>query len=586
MIHYFSRLESRLSGLKKKYRDHEVKVARKLLAWTFLEFFRTLLRQPLHVIRQLSVKWQRDHRQRKGDELKVAIAMLGGVGDILIYGLAIKEFSKRIKYKHTIDIYTDGVPPKGVLDFVFQKYPFIRQCVGDDGHKWPMFLEHTPHMSTEPYDVLLRIDRYVSVAHCGYEYVARRSPWLSFFCRKNRSFYKKNAKYFKDPPAYHSLVTQWSILNGKARWQQSDSCQLLGIDNSNHTFLSLDPASMDILSTLGLQNTPYITLQRGINCQNNLASSTKLWPVHFYEKFIKSFHEKYRHIKIVQLGHSQNTCALLPGIDIDLIGKTSLDEVAIILKHSLFHLDGEAGMVHMKKFLNGRSIVLFGPTSAEVFGYPENINITGNGCRSWCEWVSDDWNKTCLRGFAEAPCMASITPEMVMNAADSLLQRQKNYAYVLEKENIGEEDIVPYILRCCRDPKAKIVDIFNRQGLFVAKELRKSFEDVTVFDLNFQFDSFAKAEAEGLKLEYGCLYNIAMPDDSSDVVIWQNGDSAVTQLRCVLKEVYRILKPEGFLLLSGVTFAPEDLRAVGIERNEEKFSPTAVIAFTKKVRPN
>ncbi|MDR0728466.1 MAG: class I SAM-dependent methyltransferase, partial [Puniceicoccales bacterium] len=135
----------------------------------------------------------------------------------------------------------------------------------------------------------------------------------------------------------------------------------------------------------------------------------------------------------------------------------------------------------------------------------------------------------------------------------------------------------------CRDPKAKIVDLFNRQGLALARELRKSFDDITVFDLNFQYDSFAKAEAEGLKLEYGCLYNIALPDDSSDGVIWQNGDPSVMQLRYVLKELFRVLKPEGFLFISGVSFRPEDLEAFGIEMGEGKFSPEAVSVFRKKL---
>ncbi|MDR2419781.1 MAG: hypothetical protein LBD40_00425 [Puniceicoccales bacterium] len=74
-----------------------------------------------------------------------------------------------------------------------------------------------------------------------------------------------------------------------------------------------------------------------------------------------------------------------------------------------------------------------------------------------------------------------------------------------------------------------------------------------------------------------------MPDDSSDVVIWQNGDPSVTQLRYVLKELLRILRPRGILLISGVSFCPEDLEAFGIEMGEEKFSPDAVCAFTKRV---
>ncbi|MDR3143772.1 MAG: methyltransferase domain-containing protein [Puniceicoccales bacterium] len=392
----------------------------------------------------------------------------------------------------------------------------------------------------------------------------------------------KYRKFFENAPLHHSMVDQWSILKKKKRIQQPDQCQILGIDDFSCTFLNLEPAPMKILSELRLQDRPYITLQRGLGRCDSLRDSTRLWPIRFYEKFIELFHEKYPDIKILQLGYSSSTCASLPGIDIDLIGKTSLEEVAILLKHSLFHLDGDAGMVHMKRFLNGRSIVLFGTTPTEMLGYPGNVNITGNGCHSWCEWVSNDWNKTCLRGFAEAPCMASITPEMVMNAADGLLRERENYSYALEEEGIGE-DIVAHILQYCRDPNAKIVDIFNRKGLELARILRKIFADVTVFDLNFQFDSFAKAEAAGLRLECGCLYNIALPDDSSDGVIWQNGDPSVAQLRYVLKELFRILKPDGFLFVSGVSFQPEDLLPFGIEVGEGKFSPEGTSVFRKRL---
>jgi ADP-heptose:LPS heptosyltransferase len=581
-LKFFCRLDHRLDGLRKKYARREITVARKLLSWAFQEFFRTLLRQPLRIICQLSTKWQGYKRQRKGD-LKIAIAMPGGIGDILMYGLTVKEFSKRIGYRHTIDIYTDGESKKDTLDFVFQKFPFIRQCIGDDGRKWPMFMEHTLYRSTEPYDVLMRMDRCAIVAHCDYKHVNKRSPWLSLFCRKNRLFYEKNAKFFKNPPIYHSMVDQWSILCKKKRIQQPDQCQMLGISDSSGTFLELEPDSYGLLSTLELQDTSYITLQRGLNHCDKLCDSTKLWPIYHYEKFIELFHQKYPSIKIVQLGHSPNTCRSLSGVDINLIGKTSLSEVAVLLKHSLFHLDGEAGMVHMKKFLNGRSIVLFGPTPVEVFGYPENINITSNGCHSWCEWVSNDWSKTCLRGFKEAPCMASIAPGMVMEAADKILNERKDYVYTVKESSLAENGIVDYIRSQNKGKEIKIIDIFNRQGLTLARELRKSFEDITVFDLNFQFDSFAKAEAEGLKLEYGCLYNISLPDDSSDVVIWQNGDPSMTQLRYVLKELFRVLKPEGLLLLSGVTFAPEDFQIFGIAVGEEKFSPDTICAFTKRV---
>jgi ADP-heptose:LPS heptosyltransferase len=107
-----------------------------------------------------------------------------------------------------------------------------------------------------------------------------------------------------------------------------------------------------------------------------------MWPIRDYERFIELFRRAYPDIKVVQLGHSDRLCKSIDGVDVNLVGKTSLGELAVLLKHSLFHLDGECGMVHMIRFLNGRSIAIFGTTSENFLGYPENINLRGNGCIS------------------------------------------------------------------------------------------------------------------------------------------------------------------------------------------------------------
>ncbi|MDR2432789.1 MAG: class I SAM-dependent methyltransferase, partial [Puniceicoccales bacterium] len=113
----------------------------------------------------------------------------------------------------------------------------------------------------------------------------------------------------------------------------------------------------------------------------------------------------------------------------------------------------------------------------------------------------------------------------------------------MEQSNITEDKIVDYIFNKNANKRIKIVHVFNKNGVSLARTLRKSFDDLIAFDLNFQFDSFAKAEKDGLRVEYGCLYNISMPDNSSDVVIWQNRDAAATQIVYIMKELFRILKP-------------------------------------------
>jgi hypothetical protein len=295
------------------------------------------------------------------------------------------------------------------------------------------------------------------------------------------------------------------------------------------------------------------------------------------------FREAFPDIKIVQLGHSNKFCKSIGGVDIDLVGQTSLGQVAAVLKQSLFHLDGDAGMVHMKKFLNGRSIAMFGTTSAKLLGYPENINLTGNGCKNWCEWVKSDWQHKCIRGFHEAPCMASITPEMVMDAATKIIGDIKEYSYSVAMQDLEENKIVDYILSNNGGHEIKIVDIFNKNGLTVAKQLSKNFNGVIVFGSKFQYDSFLKAKKEGLELEYGCLYNISMPDDSSDVVIWQNSNHSMAGIEYILKELLRILKPGGSLILSGVFFHGTELKSFNLDTDSFSVEGKATV-LTKTLK--
>ncbi|MDR1232705.1 MAG: methyltransferase domain-containing protein [Puniceicoccales bacterium] len=561
---YFSKLKSRIDGLQRKYANNIIKVSLRLSWWLCREFFRALFYSCFYSI------FKRLPRHN-GDELKIAIVVSGGIGDILTYGTAIKELSKRINHCHSIDLYTNEKGRKIILDFVFHKARFISNLV--ETNFWNILKKHE-------YDVIMRIDRCTNILYYNSECIEKKSKWLGNFCKNSKIFITKYYKFFEYTPHYHTLIAQWAILNNKTRIQKSDQCGLLGIDNSTHLFLDLAPENIKILKSFGLEEIQYITVQRGISAYEKSSESTRMWPIRHHEKFIELFHRAYPDIKVVQLGYSNKLCKSMDGVDINLVGKTSLGELAVLLKHSLFHLDGEGGVVHMKRFLNGRSIAIFGPTSEKVFGYPENINLRGNGCSSWCEWVSDDWDSKCLRGFEEAPCMASVSPEMAMEAADKLLRDRKNFSYSVERNSIGEDKIADHIVDKNADKRIKIVDVFNKNGTSLAKTLRKNFDDITVFDLNFEFDSFAKAEKDGLTLEYGCLYNISMSDNSSDVVIWQNGDAAVTQIMYIMKELFRILKPRGMLIVSGVSFQEEDLSPFGIL--PEQCSPSKGVTFFSK----
>lgn len=94
-----------------------------------------------------------------------------------------------------------------------------------------------------------------------------------------------------------------------------------------------------------------------------------------------------------------------------------------IVNHAALLVDNEGGMVHLRHALRGgSSVVLFGPTSKAVFGYPENENISSSVCDHWCEWQIPDWQYVCARlGTPGHPCMDAIRTEDVLAAVHRVL---------------------------------------------------------------------------------------------------------------------------------------------------------------------
>ena len=103
-------------------------------------------------------------------------------------------------------------------------------------------------------------------------------------------------------------------------------------------------------------------------------------------------------------------------IDINLIEKTSLPDLAGLLQNARLHIDCEGGLVHFRHALRGgKSIVIFGPTSPEFFGYSENINLRSSACPIPCEWLVKNWQDNCLRNSSKKSCMLNLHPEHVIS---------------------------------------------------------------------------------------------------------------------------------------------------------------------------
>jgi hypothetical protein len=102
--------------------------------------------------------------------------------------------------------------------------------------------------------------------------------------------------------------------------------------------------------------TKLITFQCG--CGNGLKSNTKSWQEESWAKMLQLL-KKYTKdkFKIVQIGTKSNPFS---ASDINLLNKTSFDELVCVISRSSLHIDTDCGCVHIAKATNTKSLVLWG----------------------------------------------------------------------------------------------------------------------------------------------------------------------------------------------------------------------------------
>ena len=104
--------------------------------------------------------------------------------------------------------------------------------------------------------------------------------------------------------------------------------------------------------------------------------------------------------------------ALIPPVEI--IGKTTLKQLAAVLRGARFVVGGDTGPVHLAAGLSVPTVMLMGPTDANrngPYGQPQNAVEVERPCR-WC------WKRACPKGI---DCLASITVQTVKEKISDIL---------------------------------------------------------------------------------------------------------------------------------------------------------------------
>jgi SAM-dependent methyltransferase len=296
---------------------------------------------------------------------------------------------------------------------------------------------------------------------------------------------------------------------------------------------------------------------------------------------------------------------------------TSISEVGLIIKNGECHIDTEGGLVHLARAVNRRSVVLFGPTPAEVFGYDQNVNLSSSSCND-CWWITNDWLGKCPRDTTGPECMTEHSPATILDAVN----RVTSSAYVASTELLGAQLFTisgmqaleplrnaiytacnlpynglashvqqqstgiyvhasknweyPFILNAIRDaglhlkPGLRIADIGGGRGA-LSFALGRMGAETEVFDIDYRWDSqgdpaiedrFIRTFREVGHARFGSIFNIPADDETYDVVTCVSVVEHIYYKRQAIVELLRVLKPGGLLAL---TFdLVEDLAEAGL----------------------
>lgn len=517
---FYTRLEDRVHLYKKKYPTNPVKTFINLVFWCTKYAVRSSFAKAKHVVsRCLTTK-------SINEKPKILFSLGGGVGDIIIASTYLKELYKFMGERCLFSVCTEQ--QRQAIESIF--------C----GCFWiDKICEKSAMYNTNDYDVLIGLNRFPYILYRNSAFKKNNSLAIRdlFDCYEN--FNQTQSKLCVLSGYQDTLSVMYSLMNGQTRRSQPDIGHKLGMSDDTRPIMVLKEDAYDILKKAELKNRTYITIQRGVHESNRGNKHTRVWSKKCYDELIQKIHAEFPSLTIVQVGRPNPESNLI-GVDVDLRGKTSFEELKVVLKNSALHIDGECGMVHLTHALNGRSAVFFGPTNMDFFGYPENINVKAkDACPLWCEWVTNDWQAQCLRGFDVPPCMEQLTPELFFAAIHEHLQTVTN-----EKTYTLNETENPTV------PPGTLVFIGDFSDAAILPSVSPE-NRVFQFSMNLTPEAIRNKAAAQITADYADILNIPMKKASCDAVFCSQTEPLSPP---AIRELTRILRLGGVLQIKGGRF--------------------------------
>jgi ADP-heptose:LPS heptosyltransferase len=109
-------------------------------------------------------------------------------------------------------------------------------------------------------------------------------------------------------------------------------------------------------------------------------------------------------------------------VDFDLRGRSNLLEAAEIVRRARLVLGPEGGLVNLARAVSVPSVVFFGSTPVEFFGFKANRNLAPRFCGG-CWWTTESYLRHCPLLEPIPPCTNSIDAPTIVAAVEELFHR-------------------------------------------------------------------------------------------------------------------------------------------------------------------
>jgi len=339
------------------------------------------------------------HSQYLPNEVRprVAVLVAGGLGDYIVIARFLRDWHAAVE-EFAFDIFA-SVPP--LAKWVFSTLPGYRSCQPDT-----LF-----GRAKKNYDLSVSIHQSIAVDSEGTgQEKLQRFPRLARSCNQILKYSKENRVFIENQPWMDNFLARKAVFANRSR--RNFLHHIAGVDFGGDR-LSLPVKPVEIPE-------PYITIHNGFDPGFIISGSraTKCYP-HFSD-VVATIKQRHPDVTVVQIG--TDTSEPMAGVDRNLIGRTSLEEVAGLIMNARLHIDNEGGLVHLASCFGVKSCVVFGPTPADYFGYDRNINIPPPICGG-CWWINRTWMDRCPRLFEAPICMTQQDPTRIASLVVAELAR-------------------------------------------------------------------------------------------------------------------------------------------------------------------